>query len=343
MVMDSHTIAAIIGTIVGIAGGVLGTYCGLKRANTQKQKALVITVSIVSWLGVLLLLYALLPYKAWLSLSQAVSQDYIPDAIEYVDMQCFKESTPVPWAYCVNRTQGSLSNDVLYYFHARNGNETWWNDREYHTGRLYQHWREADLDPPIVVSISFGKQWVLTEKPDNPLQGLFPQLVDSIIPAIEKKLAYPAGKRLLAGISMGGFNALIVAMKSRYFFHKVAALCAPLYDGSHHDGLLVAAEKYIGSGTSLKRTAMLWGFSKQYYPQLEDWKTNDPLALSGHFDSKGAPDIYLSCGEKDDWGCMQGSQLLVKNIKKNNGNIQWVPRMGGHCDIDSRSLALFLQ
>ena len=125
--------------------------------------------------------------------------------------------------------------------------------------------------------------------------------------------------------------------------NKAAALCAPLYNGSHHDGLLLSTQKFFKSDTSLKRAAMLWGFSQRYYPQLKDWQNNDPLALSASFDPRGAPEIYLSCGQNDDWGCMQSSQILVDSIKKNSGNIQWVPRPGGHCDIDHRSLALFLQ
>lgn len=337
--MDINSLGAIVGCTIGIAGGIAGTYCGIKAAKHPKQKALAIKLAIICWLAILLLLTLLTTSLAWFSTAQA----YIPETIDDIDMHCAKESEPIPWAYCINKQRGSNNTDVLYYLHARNGNETWWNDRHYHTGKLYQQWRDAGLLAPTVVSISFGEQWVLTENPDEKNGGLYTQLIEQVIPTLEKKLAYPKGKRMLAGISMGGFNTLVVAMKSKHFFHKAAALCAPLYNGSHHDGLLLTAQKFFKSDTSLKRAAMLWGFSQRYYPQLKDWQNNDPLALSASFDPRGAPEIYLSCGQNDDWGCMQSSQILVDSIKKNSGNIQWVPRPGGHCDIDHRSLALFLQ
>jgi len=336
--MDINSLGAVVGCTIGIIGGLLGTYYGIKGANHPQQKKRAITVAMISWLAVLLLLTLLSLSLGLFSTAQA----YTPETLDDIDMHCAKVSEPLPWTYCINKQRGSKNTDVLYYLHARNGNETWWNDRHYHTGKLYQQWRDAGLAAPTVVSISLGKLWVLTETSQATNDGLYTQFIDNIIPTLEKKLAYPNGKRTLVGISMGGFNTLIVAMKSKHFFDKAAALCAPLYNGSHHDGLLLTAQKFFKSDTSLKRAVMLWGFSQRYYPQLKDWQNNDPLALSTSFDPKGAPEIYLSCGQTDDWGCMQGSQLLVDNIKHNNGVIQWVPRPGGHCDIDHRSLALFL-
>ena len=337
--MDNYSLGALIGCITGIIGGVVGAYYGVKGARTPQQKALAIKVSIISGLAIIVVLVSTLVYQR-LAFGASV---YVPEKIDTVAMSCFTEAEPIPWSYCIHKERGSNSRDVLYYFHARKGNETWWNDSNYHSGKLYKVWREEGVPAPTVVSISFGALWVLTETDDDGHGGLYTLFTQQVIPVIEKKLAAYDGKRMLAGISMGGYNSLIVAMKNKYFFHKAAALCAPLYAGSHHDGPWATLKKYFDSDIHWQRALMLWGFSKQAYPRKSDWQNNDPLALSSRFDPAGAPELYISCGKKDDWGCLQGTHILVKQIRKNHGNVNFVARPGGHCDIDHRSLALFLQ
>jgi S-formylglutathione hydrolase FrmB len=230
----------------------------------------------------------------------------------------------------------------LYYFHARNGNETWWNDKTYHTGKLYETWKKMGVDPPTVIAISFGKLWLLTENSSDPTGGLFNVLQETVIPTLERKVEGKTGKRMVAGISMGGLNTLMVSMKSEGFFEKAASICAPLAAVSPHDSLINIIRYYMESSTSLKRAYMLWKFSKQFYPTQEIWEQNDPIFLSKSFQPEESPELYVTCGAKDDWGCMKGSEIFVKNVEKAGGTIEWVPRPGGHCDIDYDSLARFL-
>ena len=271
------------------------------------------------------------------------SDDYIPTPVTGVEMDCFHENSPVSWSYCINKESGSENQDVLYYLHARNGNETWWNDRNYHTGRLYEHWRQNNQSAPIVVTVSFGEVWVLKEDQEDPNGGLYRIFTSIVIPTIEKKLEQTSGKRLIAGISMGGYNTLIVSMKSKGFFDKAASICAPLPMVSHHNGLWRILTQVRESGASFGRTIFLWQFSRRYYPKKDTWLANDPLTLSTSFTPKNAPAMYVTCGENDDWGCFEGAERFVENIRAAGGEIEWIPREGGHCDIEYASLANFLQ
>lgn len=279
---------------------------------------------------------------AFATTSISYGEEYQPVPVEGVEMECFNETSPAHWSYCINHVPESKNEDVLYYFHARNGNETWWNDRTYHTGKLYETWKELDKDAPTVVSISFGKLWLLTENPGDVEGGLFNILRGTVIPAIESKVSNLSGKRMIAGISMGGLNTLMLSMKSKGFFNKAASMCAPLATVSPHDSFLNIIRYYIDSSASMRRAYMLWKFSKQFYPTQEIWERNDPIFLSRSFKPEDAPEIYITCGAKDDWGCKKGSEIFVDNIEKAGGAIEWVRRPGGHCDIDYRSLALFL-
>ena len=272
----------------------------------------------------------------------AQAAEYIPVPIPEVEMECGQESQPLEWSYCIHKKRGSRSQDVLYYMHARNGNPTWWNDKDYHTGKLYEEWEQQKVDAPTVVSISFGKLWLLTENEFEFMGGRHNIFLDSIVPLVESKLNQKIDRRLIAGISMGGLNTLIQSLKVKNFYQKAAAICTPLAAVSPHDGFLNVAKYFFSSSTSLKRALMLWKFSKEFYPTQEVWKANDPIAQSKSFKVNGAPDFYSTCGKKDDWGCMKGSELLVENLRAKGASVEWVPRPGGHCDIDYMSLARFL-
>ncbi|MEL7486549.1 MAG: alpha/beta hydrolase-fold protein [Pseudomonadota bacterium] len=272
---------------------------------------------------------------------------YVPEPVSGVDMTCFEETSPVAWSFCLNIDAGSDNDDILFYLHARNGNATWWNDRTYHTGALYEAWRATGQSPPIVASVSFGKIWVLADGEADAGRRLYDLFINTVIPAVETKARDHgkalSGDRMIAGISMGGFNTLIVAMKAKDVFTKAAAICSPLPTVSHHDGLRRVIGAARRSDTSLKRAALLWKFSTDYFPKREYWRENDPLALSRSFTPEGAPAIYLTCGKRDDWGCFDGSEQFAANVKRAGGDIIWAPREGGHCDIDYPSLAGFLQ
>lgn len=270
------------------------------------------------------------------------ASNYVPEPVDRVTMECVEESVPLKWSYCVNRAEDGDDSRILYYLHARNGNATWWNDSSYHTGELYSQWRSTGSKPPVVVAVSFGPVWLLTENEPQDRSGLYHFFVDQVISKVEKRLGIAPAERMVAGISMGGFNSLILATKAKDVFTKAASICPPLPTGSHHDGIGYILKQYVSGEGSFRRKTMLWGFSRKFFPTEELWLKNDPLTLSENFDPEGAPEIYLTCGKTDDWGCMTGSEDFAGNIAGSGGEIQWVPRPGGHCDVDYQSWAEFL-
>ncbi len=272
----------------------------------------------------------------------AYAEDYKPTPIDNIEMTCFEREVPIKWSFCINQYIGSSNRDLIYYFHGKDGAAAGWNDQAFHSGRLYEIWKKNGEAPPLVVSISFGKIWLLTENENEVGGGLHNIFKAHVLPEIEKQLQHPVDKRMLAGISMGGLNTLILSMKIKKFYTKAAAICPPISKVSPHSGLWNIFNYFRKSSTSIKRAIMLWMFSKKFYPTQKIWEANDPLFLSQSFEKEGAPEIYLTCGAKDDWGCMEGSKSLVKNIKKAKGQITWVPRAGGHCDIEYESFAHFL-
>lgn len=270
------------------------------------------------------------------------ADEYSPVPIAGVEMRCFDESTPVKWSFCMTRAPHSQNHDVIYHFHGRNGNATWWNDADYHTGKVHAKWLEMKKDPPTVISVSFGDLWLLSEATPGAESGLLNIYLNHVMYQVESRLEHPVKQRMLFGISMGGVNALLVSLKRPTHFSKVAVLCSTLPTLSHHAGWAELYRYYSRSGISLKHAAMKYYFSKKFFETQQVWELNNPLKLVQALNPADLPDFYISCGQQDAWDCMDGSEAIASAIKTVGGNVEWHARPGGHCDIDHASLASFL-
>ena len=53
-------IGGIIGSIIGLIGGIIGTYFSIKNTNGPKEKAFMIKISILGWIGIIVFLALML-------------------------------------------------------------------------------------------------------------------------------------------------------------------------------------------------------------------------------------------------------------------------------------------
>ncbi|MGB0899434.1 MAG: alpha/beta hydrolase-fold protein [Psychrobium sp.] len=304
------------------------------------NKALNIGVLSAKFAGLVMLLMIIVSALIWwfpTLFVPLVSQPstYQTQPISGVNMHCVDALESQGFNYCVNRSPDSASKRVIYHFHGRKGTARWWNDSTYYTGDVYRHWLELEADIPTVVSISFGPLWLFNHDSLH-------QLTTVIIPKIERELAFTVDERLVVGESMGGVNALTLWGQQTTKFDGVAALCPPLPMVSPYGGVGDLWQYFQHSTTSFKRGLMLLIMGRALYQDDAQWRSLDVLQQfeQGKF-IQNTP-LYLSCGKKDDWGCMEGALALLQKARDSEVDIQWQPREGGHCDIDTKSLAAFL-
>ena len=83
-------------------------------------------------------------------------------------------------------------------------------------------------------------------------------------------------------------------------------------------------------------------FARSFFPDEDTWRRNNPVELASATETNLGASFYLTCGAKDSWGCMNGSEKIVEVLRAKGAKIEWHPRAGGHCDIDADSVAKFL-
>jgi pimeloyl-ACP methyl ester carboxylesterase len=239
--------------------------------------------------------------------------------------------------YCIEKPDSGDSDTVMVYFHGLGGNE-----KDWFTGANYQPIREglrARGFNPWVVTISYGQAWLLTEVPNG---LLFPKTVNELLPEIFNSIK-PSGftHKYLLGASMGGLNTSQVMLKKPEMFEKYMLICPAITTvGPYAPNADVL--KYIArTGAQPKLVAFMLNFARLEFPNEGLWLNHSPIALADR--NVALPQVYVSCGLKDEFGFQEGAQLLYAKIRAKSASAWWVPIPDGvHCAADVPSIVEFL-
>lgn len=280
------------------------------------------------------LLSAFLVSQAWTGLTRTRgAQDvaYDPAAASCDEMGKLR--------YCVYRARGGTSDNLVYHLHARNLDESVWNDDTYFTALIQAEWQKAGTPPPTVVTVSYGTTWLLAPRGQKPDSGLLEEFMEDI-KRIEAKIGEP-DRRLLLGESMGGLNVLVAGLTYPDRFSKIASLCPGVYVNSPFASFSTMREAAERTGANPKIAFGVWSMARRYLASEAEWKRFSPLELIAKADAT-YPDLYLSNGLYDGFGNFEGTERLASQAKEKGVKTEWRPLYGGHCAIDATSLAAFL-
>lgn len=284
------------------------------------------------WL--ILILFLLAGYYAWTKITA-------PQGVQKVAFIPAEKSCHISGRlnYCIYRAKAGTNGNVVYHLHGRNLDAQIWNDDTYWTALVQADWLRTKTLPPTVVVASYGPTWLLTPKGKKQDSGLLDDFMAKL-PEMDAKTGAP-GQRLLLGESMGGLNVLIAGLTHPQRFARIASLCPGVYATSPFASFSAMRATLARTGADPRIGFGIWLLAKSYVADAAEWKRVSPLELVKRADAD-YPALYLSNGLYDAYGNFEGSQMLATKAAQRGMAVEWHPLYGGHCAIDTSSLARFL-
>lgn len=280
----------------------------------------------------------LLLYVSASVFAQTTPEDEIQE--EKKNYSCASDTAQgVPFNYCYRNADATNNDDIIYFFHGLDGSAESWFTQCLGT-LMVQKWWQLKGYKPRIVTISFGKQWLLVNNERFPLLPLF---TNSIMPFLENKIGgLRQGHRHLIGESMGGFNAVEVALKKPGLFSRVALLC-PAIPTIGPFSSPQEIENYIDrTGADRSLVQRMLKISQAVFVNNADWERHNPLTLIKKYHSSKRSKFLVSTGLWDNYGFQEGSAVFSRLANANSFYSIWIPVPGGHCNFNRYSTANFI-
>jgi pimeloyl-ACP methyl ester carboxylesterase len=276
----------------------------------------------------------------------------------------FRSTTCPSCVYAIYRPASGFDDSrLLYYFHGSGGDERTWAQANQGVNSA---WEKRGTKPPIVVAVTFGREWLLFPEIASSRGPSLESFVDRLMPEIEDRIGNRPAQRLLYGFSIGGANAAQLFFRYPRLFERVAIVSPQIYgfpiyapekeiaafargavpdrgEGSRVEGIrdwikYRLLRRDYASGGIRRELALL----RRYVPDSESWARADILA-----NMRRAPDgqprsAYISCGREDENGFFPGANELANRAASKGYAVAFDPLAGGHMTIDEEKIARFL-
>lgn len=245
------------------------------------------------------------------------------------------------WKFCAYEYPNS-SRRVLYHFHGIFGSERDWRKSALEQS-IVARWIQRGEKPPIVVSISYGPIWLLTEKNRASASGLYEHFWREVQPDIERRiLGFKAEENWILGFSMGGFNAAQIYFKNPGFYSRAAIVCAAATVVAPFASPYTV-QNYIrrtGANPALVKVAL--EVMNAHAPDPADWYRHSPIELARANLSPLSKPLYVADGTSDEFGFHEAAIDLARWARERGtrSRSDFFPG-GGHCWVNGPKIADF--
>ena len=203
---------------------------------------------------------------------------------------------------------------VLYLLHGHDGSYRDWADRTAIASFV------QDI-PLIVVLPDADNSWYV-DASEDPTKAYERYLVNDLRKVVEGRFRIDSTRRAVAGLSMGGYGALLYGLKHPDLF----AFCGSL---SGAFSLVSFMEDTVRQprGAPLNRT-----LRRAFGPEPNAHRErNDVYALIGSVDTSRAPYVYLVAGIQDGFrGFLPAHRMLADTLRAHGVRYEYHETPGGH-------------
>lgn len=223
---------------------------------------------------------------------------------------------------------------TLYYFHYATGDA----QSLYRlglAGALYNYYHKAGLPAPRLISVSYGTHWLFSNRPGKRQVVSTSRFLHEALPALEKRFG-ASPKKLIWGMSQGGYNALELLLERPGDWQAAAVSCPALYavdPFSDEAGPLAkrmgAPKSWVEDGMALFNTRLA---------DSQTWKTEEPIGRVRT--AQELPPLLIQANLSDEFGFREGAGALAE-AWTNHGIVNLEKESGGHCVNDVAKVAAF--
>jgi len=209
---------------------------------------------------------------------------------------------------------------VLYLLHGFTDNETAWIQFGEVNLSADNAIDKRDAPPMIIIMPDAGLSWYIDNFSGKvKYEDMF---FNEFIPYIEKNYRIRSEKefRAIAGLSMGGFGALIYSFRHSEMFSSCVAMSAGIWTNTE---------------IKEKMKSNQYNFLEVYGPMIGDslpayWKMNNILNLARTYPKEKLESVnyYIDCGDKDNH--IEGNCTLHLILKERGINHEFRVREGEH-------------
>jgi enterochelin esterase-like enzyme len=214
------------------------------------------------------------------------------------------------------------SYPVVYLLHGFSDNETAW----IHFGQVNMTADNAiasrEIPPMIIVMPDAGVSWYINAADGtNPFENIF---LDEFIPFIEHTYRARASRegRAVAGLSMGGYGSLVLALRNPDVFSSVAAFSSAVF--TDNEILEMPQDRYS------HLFGNIWGPVDENGRLNEHWQNHSVLNLVSAMPIDIARRIRFYIDNGDDDFLFEGNAMLHIAMRKRGIPHQFRVRDGAH-------------
>lgn len=193
---------------------------------------------------------------------------------------------------------------VLYLLHGLGGNERDW----LHLGQIQKTADrlidEARMPPMAIVMPNGGNSWYVDSDAHGPIASA---LLNDFMPHVERfhGLRSDRDGRFIAGLSMGGYGALRLAIMHPERFRGAASLSGAIFEDLQNSAQVSDDQIRMFKG------AFGEPFATNRYNQLNFFSRLPVLQTTGRI-----PDLFISVGDDDGFGLYEGAVALYLRLKR---------------------------
>ena len=251
--------------------------------------------------------------------------------------------------FCLQRSRPELpinNEPVVYFLHGLGGNETTWAKGNYseHLNTL------ASEDPnfPAMTFVSFETQ---VDSFFSDFQGestgrrsYESWFINEFVPMVESKFGVCRERscRGVAGVSMGGYGALKLALKYPDMFSVAAANSPALPPFSIFEENEKWRDYFSNTPIGVVKGMLLLKDVRNIFSTEELYEANDPIVLVRRYaNSAPLPKLYFDVGSEDNFGFEVGHQVFKEALEGNGFEYSsFIEEGGNHFIYHHRGKAL---